>query len=265
MTLMLLLVCLLPFGFECHESPLLWHENGGCVPTGDMEKSFLGLFPSSYQGRIWVHSCSHSFYNFKLWVCWLHVSVFSGICCQFYLEDLITDDWSWQQFQCSALNILILQTCSVWEWLYSGAQQGCNFVIAYSPEDKNRTSFKNMVLFLINFGSHHCQKRLNIVSFQFLYNCAITGAYLSDDSVWQYFHISEWAGVVEAEGRVVEAITHVLNKVGNSVTNLLETIKVAEDNEACQLRLDPSSLNICTASINSMADDLKVIFLLILC
>jgi hypothetical protein len=70
---------------------------------------------------------------------------------------------------------------------------------------------------------------------------------------------------VEAEGRVVEAITHVLNKVGNSVTNLLETIKVAEDNEACQLRLDPSSLNICTASINSMADDLKVIFLLILC
>jgi hypothetical protein len=70
---------------------------------------------------------------------------------------------------------------------------------------------------------------------------------------------------VEAEGRVLEAVIHVLNKTGSSVTNLLETIKQAEDNDASQLCLDPSSLNICTGSLNSMADDFKVIFLLILC
>jgi hypothetical protein len=83
-----------------------------------------------------------------------------------------------------------------------------------------------------------------------------------DDS--SNFHISEWVGVVEAEGRVFEAIIHVLNKIGNSVTNLLETIKHAEDSDTSQLRLDPSSLNICAVGIDSMADDLKVIFLLIL-
>jgi hypothetical protein len=70
---------------------------------------------------------------------------------------------------------------------------------------------------------------------------------------------------VEREGRALEAIIHVLNKTSNSVTNLLETIRQAEDNDASQLCLDPSSLNICTAGVDSVADDVKVIFYLILC
>ena len=70
---------------------------------------------------------------------------------------------------------------------------------------------------------------------------------------------------MEAEGRVLEAIVHVLNKTSNSVTNLLETIKQAEDNDASQIRLDPRSLNICPAGINIVADDFKVIVYLILC
>jgi len=70
---------------------------------------------------------------------------------------------------------------------------------------------------------------------------------------------------VEREGRGLEAIIHVLNKTSISMTNLLETIRQSEDNDASQLCLDPNSLNICTAGFNSMADDVKVIFYLILC
>jgi hypothetical protein len=70
--------------------------------------------------------------------------------------------------------------------------------------------------------------------------------------------IAEWVGIVEREDRVLEAIVHVLNKTSNSVTNVLETIKQAEENDAFQLCLDPSSLNICTAGFSSVADDMKV-------
>lgn len=70
---------------------------------------------------------------------------------------------------------------------------------------------------------------------------------------------------MEREGRVLEAIIHVLYKTSNSMTNLLETFRQVEDNDASQLCLDPSSLNICTASFNSVTDDVKVIFYLILC
>ena len=68
--------------------------------------------------------------------------------------------------------------------------------------------------------------------------------------------IAEWDGVVEREDRVLEAIIHVLNKTSNSLTNLLETIRQAEDNDASQLCLDPRSLNICTAGFNSVADEI---------
>jgi hypothetical protein len=64
---------------------------------------------------------------------------------------------------------------------------------------------------------------------------------------------------VEREGRVLEAIVHVLNKTSSSVTNLLETIRHAEDNDASHLCLDPSSLNICTSGFNSVAGDVEVI------
>lgn len=75
------------------------------------------------------------------------------------------------------------------------------------------------------------------------------------------FYISEWVADVEAEGRVIEAIIHVLNNAGINVTNFLETIKLAENNDAFQLCLDPSCLNIPTAYRDSMDDDLKVIFI----
>lgn len=68
---------------------------------------------------------------------------------------------------------------------------------------------------------------------------------------------------MEREGRALEATIHVLNKNSNSVTNLLETIRQAEDNYVSQLCLDPSSLNICAAGHNSVTDDVKVIFYLI--
>jgi hypothetical protein len=70
---------------------------------------------------------------------------------------------------------------------------------------------------------------------------------------------------VEAEGRVIEAVIHVLNKTGIRVTNLLETIKMAEDNDESQLCLDPNRLNIHSAYRNSMDDDMEVIFILIVC
>lgn len=79
------------------------------------------------------------------------------------------------------------------------------------------------------------------------------------------FYISEWVGVVEREVRGLEAIIHVLNKTSNSVSNLLETIRQAEDNDAAQLCLDPTSLNISTAGFTSVTDDVKVMFYLILC
>jgi hypothetical protein len=81
----------------------------------------------------------------------------------------------------------------------------------------------------------------------------------------QYFYISEWVGIVEREGRVLEAYVHVLNKASNSVTTLLETIRQTEDNDASKLCLDPSILNICTDGFNSVDDDVKVSFYLILC
>jgi hypothetical protein len=70
---------------------------------------------------------------------------------------------------------------------------------------------------------------------------------------------------VEAEGRAIEAVIHVLNKTGICVTNLLETIKMAENNDESQLCLDPNHLNIHSAYTNSMDDDLEVIFILIMC
>ena len=77
--------------------------------------------------------------------------------------------------------------------------------------------------------------------------------------------IAEWVGVVEREDRALEAIIHVLHKTSNSATNLLETVRQAEDNDASQLCLDPRNLNICTAGFNSVADDVKVIIYLIFC
>jgi hypothetical protein len=70
---------------------------------------------------------------------------------------------------------------------------------------------------------------------------------------------------VEAEGCVIEAIIHVLNKTGISVTNLLETIKMAEKNDESRLCLDPSLLNIQSAYRNSVDTDLEVIFIFIVC
>jgi hypothetical protein len=70
---------------------------------------------------------------------------------------------------------------------------------------------------------------------------------------------------VEAEGRAIEAVIHVLNKTGSCVTNLLETIKMAENNDESQLCLDPNRLNIHAAYRNSMDDDLEVILILIMC
>lgn len=77
------------------------------------------------------------------------------------------------------------------------------------------------------------------------------------------FCISEWVADVEAEGRVIEAIIHVLKKTGINVTNLLETIKLAENRDVSQLCLDTNGFNIHTASRNSMDNDLKVICILI--
>lgn len=70
---------------------------------------------------------------------------------------------------------------------------------------------------------------------------------------------------MEAEGRAIEAVIHVLNKNGICVTNLLETIKMAENNDESQLCLDLNLLNIYSAYRNSMDDDLEVIFILIVC
>lgn len=70
---------------------------------------------------------------------------------------------------------------------------------------------------------------------------------------------------MEAEGRAIEAVIHVLNKTGICVTNLLETIKMAENNDESQLCLDPNCLNIYSAYRNSMDDDLEVILILIVC
>jgi hypothetical protein len=70
---------------------------------------------------------------------------------------------------------------------------------------------------------------------------------------------------VEAEGRAIEAVIHVLNKTGICVTNLLETIKMAENNDESHLCLDANHLNIHSACRNSMDDDLEVILILIVC
>jgi hypothetical protein len=70
---------------------------------------------------------------------------------------------------------------------------------------------------------------------------------------------------VEAEGRVIEAILHVLKKTGINVTDILETIRLAENSDASQLCLDTNGLNIFTANRNSMDDDLKVIFIFAEC
>jgi hypothetical protein len=70
---------------------------------------------------------------------------------------------------------------------------------------------------------------------------------------------------VEAEGRVIEAIIHVLKKTGINVTNFLETIKLAENSNASQLCLDTNDFDIHTVSRNSMDNDLKVIFIFIVC
>jgi hypothetical protein len=78
-------------------------------------------------------------------------------------------------------------------------------------------------------------------------------------------HISEWVANVEAEGRAIEAMIHVLNKTCICITNLLEIIKMAEKNDESELCLDPVHLNIQSAYRNSMENDLEVIFILIVC
>jgi hypothetical protein len=70
---------------------------------------------------------------------------------------------------------------------------------------------------------------------------------------------------VEAEGRAAEAMIHVLNKTCICVTDLLETIKMAETNDKSQLFLDPAHFNIQSAYRNSMDNDLEVIFILVVC